>query len=110
MLQSGKYSDLTIKSGLQTWTVHKAIVCAQCDFFDSACRKGLEARSAPRPGSFTDIFPLPCCEGTLHGIMYFYHENIISRASLMYVQITFDVNVNSRSSTNASMKANLQLP
>lgn len=52
MLESGKYSDLTMKSGSQRWAVHKAVVCAHSHFFDRACSAGFQARhvtTPPRP-------------------------------------------------------------
>ncbi|KAK5677934.1 hypothetical protein LTS10_009817 [Elasticomyces elasticus] len=37
LLESGNFSDLTIKAGTCTWAVHKAIICSQSDFFLKAC-------------------------------------------------------------------------
>lgn len=39
MYNDEDYADLTIRSGSQTFKVHKAIVCARSDFFKVACKK-----------------------------------------------------------------------
>lgn len=39
MFSSGDYSDLTITSHGQTFTVHKVIICHQSAFFRNACKK-----------------------------------------------------------------------
>jgi hypothetical protein len=36
LLSSGKHSDLVITCGLDSYKVHKNIVCAQSDFFNKA--------------------------------------------------------------------------
>ncbi|KAK8208933.1 hypothetical protein M8818_003896 [Zalaria obscura] len=40
LLESGDYSDLIIKCGVDTYNVHKAIVCTRSNFFRIACREG----------------------------------------------------------------------
>ncbi|TLD15304.1 hypothetical protein E2P81_ATG09784 [Venturia nashicola] len=37
LFELGKYSDLTITSGIRRYAVHKAIVCSRSGFFDGAC-------------------------------------------------------------------------
>ncbi|KAM0717580.1 hypothetical protein Q7P37_007432 [Cladosporium fusiforme] len=37
LLESGKYSDLTLKCGNRSWKVHKSVVCLRSDFFAGAC-------------------------------------------------------------------------
>ncbi|KAI7103774.1 hypothetical protein KC340_g7823 [Hortaea werneckii] len=46
LLDTGEYSDLTIKCGLRTFKVHKAIVCARSDYFAVACKPGAFKESA----------------------------------------------------------------
>lgn len=38
MLDTGLYSDLTLRCGSKGFKVHKAVVCAQSDFFSDACK------------------------------------------------------------------------
>ncbi|KAK5123689.1 hypothetical protein LTR85_002325 [Meristemomyces frigidus] len=40
LFKSQKFSDLTITCGSYSFNVHKAIVCAQSGYLDTACRKG----------------------------------------------------------------------
>ena len=37
LLQTGKYSDLTVKCGSREWRVHRSIVCEGSKFFAAAC-------------------------------------------------------------------------
>ncbi|CAD0107966.1 unnamed protein product [Aureobasidium uvarum] len=36
--ESGAYSDFKIVCGVDTYNVHRAIICPQSDFFRAACR------------------------------------------------------------------------
>ncbi|KAI7550828.1 hypothetical protein KC331_g2932 [Hortaea werneckii] len=40
LLDTGEYSDLTIKCGLRAFKVHKAIVCARSEYFAAASKPG----------------------------------------------------------------------
>ncbi|CAK4030348.1 Kelch repeat and BTB domain-containing [Lecanosticta acicola] len=42
LFNNPRYSDLTIKCGDRTWSVHKNIVCTRCEFFDGACKGGFQ--------------------------------------------------------------------
>jgi len=42
---ASKYSDLTIKCGKRTWSVHKVIVCLQSSFFAKACDGQFKVRT-----------------------------------------------------------------
>jgi hypothetical protein len=44
LLDSSKYSDLTIQCDDQQWLVHKSIVCSQSDFFSAACDRDFKVR------------------------------------------------------------------
>ncbi|KAK6349378.1 hypothetical protein TWF730_010125 [Orbilia blumenaviensis] len=47
LLESGKYSDFTIKCGSKQWKVHRAIICPQSKFFETLCDSDFkEAKSA----------------------------------------------------------------
>ena len=37
LLESGKYSDLTLTCDSRSWKVHKGVLCLQSDFFAKAC-------------------------------------------------------------------------
>jgi hypothetical protein len=37
ILESGKYSDLTISCGDRVFNVHRAVVCPRSSFFAAAC-------------------------------------------------------------------------
>lgn len=37
LLESGKYSDLTLYCGSRKWKAHKSVLCIQSDFFAKAC-------------------------------------------------------------------------
>ena len=43
LLESGKYSDLTLKCGSRNWKVHKSVLCIQSDFFAKACDGNFKA-------------------------------------------------------------------
>ncbi|KAI9761903.1 MAG: hypothetical protein M1840_001519 [Geoglossum simile] len=45
LLQSGKYSDLTISCRDREFSVHRAIVCPRCPHFAAACGDFLEGRT-----------------------------------------------------------------
>lgn len=69
---SGKYSDLTIRCGYRTYSVHKAIVCSQSQYFDSACSLGFkEAVTGVIDLSEDDE------EAIEHMIEYFYHNDYL---------------------------------
>lgn len=38
LLESGKYSDLTITCGSKSYPVHRALLATRSSFFDGACR------------------------------------------------------------------------
>ncbi|KAJ5318321.1 hypothetical protein N7476_004741, partial [Penicillium atrosanguineum] len=42
LLDSGRYSDLTISCGEKNFQVHRAIVCSQSSFFDAAVKGGFK--------------------------------------------------------------------
>jgi BTB/POZ domain len=48
ILQSGKYSDLTIGSGDREFHVHKAVICPQSPFFMAACDGEFKVDIGPR--------------------------------------------------------------
>ncbi len=37
LLQTGKYSDLTVRCGAREWQLHRSIVCEGSKFFAVAC-------------------------------------------------------------------------
>lgn len=45
LLESGKYSDLTVTCGDRSWRLHKSIVCLHSDFFASACDRPFKVSS-----------------------------------------------------------------
>lgn len=45
LLESGKYSDLTLKCGSRNWKAHKSVLCIQSDFFAKACDGGFKVSS-----------------------------------------------------------------
>ena len=42
ILRTGKYSDLTIRCGLEEFKAHRSIVCPRSKFFAAACDSGFE--------------------------------------------------------------------
>jgi hypothetical protein len=42
LLESGRYSDLTVTCGKRSWKVHKGVLCLQSDFFAKACDGGFK--------------------------------------------------------------------
>lgn len=44
LLESGKYSDLTVRVIERKWKVHKAVLCTQSDFFARLCDSGFRVR------------------------------------------------------------------
>jgi len=42
LLESGKYTDLTVKVNERKWKVHKAVLCTQSDFFAKLCDSGFK--------------------------------------------------------------------
>lgn len=37
LLESGKYSDLTITCGTRAWQLHRSVICGGSKFFAAAC-------------------------------------------------------------------------
>jgi hypothetical protein len=58
LLESGRYSDLTVTCGKRNWKVHKSVLCVQSDFFAKACDGGFKVRNtaASIAGIPTDQF------------------------------------------------------
>ncbi|RMZ03068.1 hypothetical protein D0862_05802 [Hortaea werneckii] len=55
LLDTGEYSDLTIKCGDHTFQVHKNIVCARSEYFAAACTTGtIELESNADPDAAED--------------------------------------------------------
>lgn len=48
LLESGKYSDLTLKCVSRNWKAHKSVLCIQSDFFAKACDGGFKVSSLDR--------------------------------------------------------------
>ncbi|TID13050.1 hypothetical protein E6O75_ATG09999 [Venturia nashicola] len=68
LFELGKYSDLTITSGIRRYAVHKAIVCSRSGFFDGACSNPFkESESGTIDLSEDDP------EAVDHMVHYFYH-------------------------------------
>ncbi|KAF2716377.1 hypothetical protein K431DRAFT_235471, partial [Polychaeton citri CBS 116435] len=70
--QTSEHSDLTITCGASTFKVHKAILCAQSDYFRNARKRGTflaSALSTPRRGHVSCDEP----ETVRLLIEYFYH-------------------------------------
>lgn len=44
LLESGKYSDLTITVNERKWKVHKSVLCTQSEYFDKMCDGGFKVR------------------------------------------------------------------
>ena len=47
LLESGRYSDLTISCEGRKFAVHRAIVCCQSSFFDAAVKGGFKVNQCP---------------------------------------------------------------
>ncbi|KAL0258136.1 hypothetical protein SLS55_007308 [Diplodia seriata] len=75
LFSSGKYSDLTVRCGERSWSVHKAVICSRSGFFDGAC-------SLPFKESGTGVIDLSedDPEAVEHMINYFYHLDYLSKA------------------------------
>ena len=42
VVQSGKYSDLTLITGRNEYKVHRVVLCTKSPFFDAACDGGFK--------------------------------------------------------------------
>ena len=49
LLESGKYSYLTLKCGNRNWKAHKSVLCIQSDFFAKACDGGFKVSGLDTP-------------------------------------------------------------
>ena len=47
LLQSGQYSDLTVKCEAREWKVHRLVICPRSGFFENACKNDFEASDPP---------------------------------------------------------------
>ncbi|KAI6810336.1 hypothetical protein KC332_g11238 [Hortaea werneckii] len=55
LLDTGEYSDLTIKCGDRTFQVHKNIICTRSEYFAAACVTGtIELQSSADPNAAKD--------------------------------------------------------
>lgn len=58
LLKDGKYSDLTIVCGYDTFHVHKNIVCPRSEFFSRACEGNFKVSYVPYPLALTLSEPI----------------------------------------------------
>lgn len=59
MLDTGLYSDLTLRCGSKDFKVHKAVVCAQSEFFANACKpEGFKVSSFSSANSRAGVFAM----------------------------------------------------
>lgn len=49
LLESGKYSDLTLLCGSRKWKAHKSVLCIQSDFFAKACDGDFQVSNFAQP-------------------------------------------------------------